>query len=112
MFLGSVFTVCATCNVISHVKYVLFFYISAFRSLCTVRNMAVFCSSLILCFPGLLLSYSLSVVIIIITTTMLFCRRRRCRLWLRASSMNDDPHRSGFKFQTAVLPVLFVMFQV
>jgi ABC-type amino acid transport system permease subunit len=30
----SVFTVCATCNVISPVKYVLYFYISIFRSVC------------------------------------------------------------------------------
>jgi len=49
----SVFTVCATCNVISHVKYVLYLYISTPRSLCAVHNMAVFCSSLISCFPGM-----------------------------------------------------------
>ena len=38
----SVFTVCATCNVISPVKYVLYFYISTSRSVCAVHNMAVF----------------------------------------------------------------------
>jgi len=29
-------------NVISPVKYVLYFYISTFRSMCSVHNMAVF----------------------------------------------------------------------
>ena len=33
------------------------FYISTFRSKCEVHNMAVFCSSIIACFPGLLLRY-------------------------------------------------------
>ena len=42
------------------VKYVLYFCISTFRSTCAVPNMAVFCSSLISCFPGMLLRYSLS----------------------------------------------------
>ena len=34
-----------------------YFYISTFRSMCAVPNMAVFCSSLISCFPGRLLTY-------------------------------------------------------
>ena len=38
----SVFTVCATRNVASHVKYVLYLYISTSRSMCAVANMAVF----------------------------------------------------------------------
>jgi len=33
----------------------LYIYISTFRSMCAVPNMAVFCSSLTSCFPGLLL---------------------------------------------------------
>ena len=33
-------------------------YISTFRSMCAVPNMAVFCSSLTSCFPGMLLTYS------------------------------------------------------
>ena len=33
----------------------LYFYISTFRSMCAVPNMAVFCSSLTSCFPGMLL---------------------------------------------------------
>ena len=58
----SVFTICATRNVISPVKYVLYFYISTFRSRCATPNMDVFlfCSSLISCFPGMLLRYCLS----------------------------------------------------
>jgi len=53
----SVFIICATCNVISPVKYVSYFYISTFPSMCAVPNMAIFCTSLILCNPGMLLSY-------------------------------------------------------
>ena len=59
MFLCSrtVFTVCASCNVISLVKYVSYFYISTSQSMCAVFNMAVFCSFLVSCFPGKLLRY-------------------------------------------------------
>ena len=39
----------------------LYFYISAFRSMCAVPNMAVFCSSLTSWFPGMLLTYFLNV---------------------------------------------------
>ena len=38
----------------------LYVYISTFRSTCAVPNMAVFCSSLISCFPGILLKYFLN----------------------------------------------------
>ena len=38
---------------------ILYFYISTFRDLCALPNMAVFCSSLISCFPGILLGYFL-----------------------------------------------------
>ena len=38
----------------------LYFYISTFRSVCAVPNMAVFCSSLTSCFPGMLLTYFLN----------------------------------------------------
>ena len=37
------------------------FYISTFRSMCAVPNMAVFCSSLTSYFPGMLLTYFLNV---------------------------------------------------
>ena len=39
----------------------LYFYISTFRSMCAVLNMTVFCSSLTSWFPGMLLTYFLSV---------------------------------------------------
>jgi len=39
----------------------LYFYISTFRSMCAVPNMAVFCSSLTSCFPGMF------IIIVIIT---------------------------------------------
>ena len=39
---------------------VLYFYISTFRSMCAVPNVAVFCSSLTSCFPGMLLTYFLN----------------------------------------------------
>ena len=38
----------------------LYFYISTFRSMCAVPNMAVFCSSLTSWFPGVLLTYFLN----------------------------------------------------
>ena len=38
----------------------LYFYISTFRSMCAVPNMALFCSSLTSCFPGMLLTYFLN----------------------------------------------------
>jgi len=38
----------------------LYFYISTFRSMCAVNNMAVFCSSLTSWFPGMLLTYFLN----------------------------------------------------
>ena len=39
------------------VKNVLQFYISTFQSKCAVPNVVVFCSSLVSCFPGMLLGY-------------------------------------------------------
>ena len=38
----------------------LYFYMSTFRNMCAVPNMAVFCSSLTPCFPGILLTYFLN----------------------------------------------------
>ena len=38
----------------------LYFYVSTFRSMCAVPNMAVFWSSLTSCFPGMLLTYFLN----------------------------------------------------
>ena len=47
----------------------LYFYVSIFRSVCAVSNMAVFCSSLTSCFPGILLTYIIIIIIIIIIIT-------------------------------------------
>ena len=38
----------------------LYFHFSTFRSMCAVPNVAVFCSSLTSCFPGMLLTYLLN----------------------------------------------------
>jgi len=56
----------------------LFFYVSTFRSMCAVPNMAVFCSSLTSCFPDMSLTYFLNdlemvpVAPIIIGITLVF----------------------------------------
>jgi len=42
------------------VSNLLYFYISTYRSMCAVLNMAVFCSSLTSCPPGMLLTYFLN----------------------------------------------------
>jgi len=44
----------------------LYFYISTFRSMCAVPNMAVFCSSLTSYFPGMLLIIIIIIIIIIL----------------------------------------------
>ena len=62
----------------------LYFYISTFRSMCTVPNMAVFCSSFTSCFPGMLLTYFLNdfeidpVSPIITGITFVFTLHMRC----------------------------------
>jgi len=38
----------------------LYFYISTFRRMCAVPNMAIFCSFLTSCFPGMLFTYFLN----------------------------------------------------
>ena len=43
--------------ILSPMMNVLYFYMSTYRSMCAVHNMAVFCSSLKSCFPGILLRY-------------------------------------------------------
>ena len=62
----------------------LYFYISTFRIICAVPNMAVFCSSLTSCFPGMLLTYFLNdceivpVAPIITGITFVFTFHMRC----------------------------------
>ena len=60
-----------------------YFYISTFRSMCAVPNMAVFCSSLTSCFPAMLLTYFLNVFEIvpvapIITITIIIVIKGNC----------------------------------
>ena len=62
----------------------LFFYVSTFRSMCAVPNMAVFCSSLTSWFPGMSLTYFLNdlemvqVAPIITGITLVFTFHMRC----------------------------------
>ena len=51
----------------------LYFYISTFRSMCAVPNMAVFCSSLTSWFPGMLLTYFLNDVEIVPVAPIITC---------------------------------------
>jgi len=66
------------------VFYLLYFYISTFRIMCAVPNMAVFCSSFTSCFPGMLLAYFLNefevvpVAPIITGITFVFTFHMRC----------------------------------
>ena len=68
----------------------LYFYISTFRSICAVPNMAIFCSSLTSCFPGMLLTYFLNdfeivpVAPIIIGITFGFTFHMRCNSIVRS----------------------------
>jgi hypothetical protein len=63
---------------------VLYFYISTFRSVCAVPNIAVFCTSLISCFHVMLLRYFLKdfemvpVAPIITGVTFVFTFHTRC----------------------------------
>jgi len=62
----------------------LFFYVSTFRSMCAVPNMAVFCSSLTSWFPGMSVTYFLndlemvSVAQIITGITLVFTFHMHC----------------------------------
>ena len=48
----------------------LYFYISTFRNMCAVPNMAVFCSSLILWFPGMLCRVLLLLLLLFVMNTV------------------------------------------
>ena len=66
------------------VLHLLYFYITTFRSMCAVLNMAVFCSYLTSCLPGMLLTYFLNyfelvpVAPIITGITFVFTFHMRC----------------------------------
>ena len=75
----------------------LFFYVSTFRNMCAVTNMAVFCSSLTSWFPGMSLTYFLNdmeivpVAPIITGITLVFTFNMRCisivRSFLKSSRL-------------------------
>jgi len=50
----------------------LYFYISTFRSMCALPNMALFGSSWNSCFPGMLLTFIIIIIIIIIIPTCFY----------------------------------------
>ena len=62
----------------------LYFYISTSRSMCAVPNIALFCSSLTSCFPGMLITYFLNnfeivpVAPIVTGITFVFTFHMRC----------------------------------
>ena len=68
----------------------LYFYISTFRNMCAVPNMAVFWSSFTSCFPGMLLTYFLNdteivpVAPIITGITFVFTFHMRCTSIVRS----------------------------
>ena len=67
-----------------------YFYISTFRSMCAVPNMAVFCSSLTSWFPDMLLAYFLNdfeivpVATIITGITFVFTFHMRCNFTVKS----------------------------
>ena len=77
--------------VLVSVLNLLYFYISTFRSMCAVPNMAVFCSLLTSWFPGMLLTYFLNVFEIVTVTpiitgiTFVFTFHMRCISIVRSS---------------------------
>jgi len=73
------------------------FYISTFRSMCAVPNMAVFWGSLTSCFPGILLTYFLNDFEIVPVTPILLLLL--LLLWLLGSNVFDKicyGHLQGF----------------
>jgi len=75
---------CMVLTALVSVLNLLYFYISTFRSMCAVPNMAVSCSSLTSCFPGMLFTYFLNdfeivpVATIITGITFVFTLHMRC----------------------------------
>ena len=59
----------------------LYFHISTFRSMCAVPNMAVLCSSLTSCFPGMLPTYFLNDFELLLLLLLGESHRLECR-WI------------------------------
>ena len=67
----------------------LHFYISTFQSMCAVLNMAVFCSSLTSCFPGMLLTYFLNdfeIVLVSFSNTIFYRFGLHYNSWTKKST--------------------------
>ena len=75
----------------------LYFYISTFRSMCAVPNMAVFYSSLTSCFPGMLLTYFLNEFEIVPVALLLL-------LLSSSSSSSSSPSSSHLCMRSCVHP--------
>lgn len=58
--LAAVLRVQFTARVLLFPTIALYFYIYTFRNMCTVHGMAVLCTSIMSCFPGVLLRYFMS----------------------------------------------------
>ena len=91
----------------------LYFYISTFRSMCAVPNMAVFCSSLTSCFPGMLLTYFLNdfeivpVAPIITGITFVFTFHMRCISVVRSLYYYHHHHHHHHHHLRSFLSTLF-----
>jgi len=72
----------------------LFFYVSTFRIMCAVPNMAVFCSSLTSWFPGMSLTYFLNDLEIIIIIIIIIDMNVSCH----------SPFLPGTSLEPAVIP--------
>jgi hypothetical protein len=98
----SVVKVCDTCDAIYHDKHFVL-YTSTFCSMCAVPNMAGVSSSLMLCFPGMLLRYFLIIIIIIITTTttttQIYAGNLQLYIWNKPWSCNRSDYRTLFHFR-------------
>ena len=65
----------------------LYFYVSIFRSMCAEPNMSVFCSSVISCFPGMLLTYFLNDFEMVAVAPIITCITFVCTFHMRCISI-------------------------
>jgi len=90
-----------------HALALLYFYVSTFRSVCAVLNMAVFCSSFTSWFPGMLIMYFLNdfeniiitIIIIIIIIIIIYISFTDLPSWYLSPWSSGDPHSLRFKIQ-------------
>ena len=81
-------TICATCNFISPVKYVLYFYISTFRSMCAVSSMVAFvapwsCTFLVHCsgIVRMIIKWFQSPLLLLVSLLLSHPTRAKFLLW-------------------------------